>query len=451
MSTDRDVELGAALRALPTPDHGADFWADLERRLDEEPTPAGDELADDGSRFTGRGRAHRRRPRPSAGRWLLSAAAAVAVLVAAVAVLRPSDGDRRIIAGPPPSVTPAEQTWTVLSMSGLAPRRGHVAVWTGQEMIVWGGRDFDSRFNDGAAYDPVADRWVPLPPAPLAGGPNYNGVWTGSKLVVFGSVFSDVDGRASLTNEGATYDPSTRTWTPIAKWPLVARSGHTAVWTGDRMLVWGGGGLEERTFADGAAYDPTTDRWTMIPPAPIGERDGHSAVWTGSRMVVWGGGCCEEGGDPTPADGAAFDAGARRWEPVPAGPLSARSMHTAVWTGDRMLVWGGFTSDGAAYFPETRKWERLDDDARIQPRLRHSAVWTGSQMLVWGGEGPGGTYADGSAYDPARDAWQGLADAPISARGGHTAVWTGDAMLVWGGSNANQAFFADGAAYHSGR
>src|SRR6185436_238044 len=32
------------------------------------------------------------------------------------------------------------------------------------------------------------------------------------------------------------------------------RSGHTAVWTGSVMIVWGGNG--------GARYDPATDTWT---------------------------------------------------------------------------------------------------------------------------------------------------------------------------------------------
>lgn len=36
MSDDRDVELGRRLAALPTPDHGHDFWAQLDQRLSEE-------------------------------------------------------------------------------------------------------------------------------------------------------------------------------------------------------------------------------------------------------------------------------------------------------------------------------------------------------------------------------------------------------------------------------
>src|SRR5438876_470989 len=48
------------------------------------------------------------------------------------------------------------------------------------------------------------------------------------------------------------------TWTPtsITNAPD-ARAGHTAVWTGSEMIVWGGNELNT-----GARYNPSTDSWT---------------------------------------------------------------------------------------------------------------------------------------------------------------------------------------------
>jgi hypothetical protein len=51
-----------------------------------------------------------------------------------------------------------------------------------------------------------------------------------------------------------------------------------------------------------------------------------------------------------------YDPVAGRWQAVPAGPLSSRLFHTAVWTGQEMLVWGGTAgdaalADGASYRP----------------------------------------------------------------------------------------------------
>ena len=53
---------------------------------------------------------------------------------------------------------PATDTWTPVASTG-APSRApsHVAVWTGKEMVVWGGR-FDT---SGGRYDPVTDTWKP--------------------------------------------------------------------------------------------------------------------------------------------------------------------------------------------------------------------------------------------------------------------------------------------------
>src|SRR5437762_3248448 len=61
-----------------------------------------------------------------------------------------------------------------------------------------------------------------------------------------------------------------------------ARTGHTAVWTGTEMIVWGGVGNGGATILTGGRYSPGTDSGTATSttnaPAP---RSGHTAVWTG--------------------------------------------------------------------------------------------------------------------------------------------------------------------------
>ena len=67
-------------------------------------------------------------------------------------------------------------------------------------------------------------------------------------------------------------------------------------------------------------------------------------------------------------------------------------------------------------------------------RSLHTAVWTGSEMIVWGGSGPNGWLNTGGRYNPATDSWilTSTTNAP-SARDSHTAVWTGSEMIIWGG------------------
>ena len=65
------------------------------------------------------------------------------------------------------------------------------------------------------------------------------------------------------------------------------------------MIVWGG---EDDPFGNtnylntGGRYNPSTNTWTATTTvnAPSG-RAGHTAIWTGSEMIVWGG--YERGGN----------------------------------------------------------------------------------------------------------------------------------------------------------
>src|SRR6266576_3046208 len=71
-----------------------------------------------------------------------------------------------------------------------------------------------------------------------------------------------------------------------------ARDSHTAVWTGSEMIVWGGCDNINVTsvFNTGGRYNPSTNSWTATSTTNAPEaRAGHTAVWTGSEVIVWGG------------------------------------------------------------------------------------------------------------------------------------------------------------------
>src|SRR5262249_9123479 len=54
-------------------------------------------------------------------------------------------------------------TWTATSTTDApSARSAHTAVWTGSEMIVWGGRDGQfNLLNTGGRYNPTTDTWTP--------------------------------------------------------------------------------------------------------------------------------------------------------------------------------------------------------------------------------------------------------------------------------------------------
>ena len=79
------------------------------------------------------------------------------------------------------------------------------------------------------------------------------------------------------------------TWTATSG-PPDGREGHTAVWTGSEMIIWGGEIYPIAIYGTGARYNPSTHTWTRTnttcAPTP---RTLHATVLTGSEMVVWGG------------------------------------------------------------------------------------------------------------------------------------------------------------------
>src|SRR5438876_4057402 len=168
--------------------------------------------------------------------WLAKAEAEVPMTMAAVS----TSYTLPVIAGP--SGGCVDDTWTATStINAPTARYWHTAVWTGTEMIVWGGADSSST---GGKYYPSTDSWTATSIINVPGG----------------------------------------------------RIHHTAVWTGSEMIVWGGGSDPNYLF-DGGRYNPLTDTWAITSPtnAPTGRRD-HTAVWTGSEMLVWGGSGCVSSG-----------------------------------------------------------------------------------------------------------------------------------------------------------
>jgi N-acetylneuraminic acid mutarotase len=337
--------------------------------------------------------------------------------------------------------------------SGLAGRSNASVVWTRKAMIVWGGEGDGGMLADGASFDLSSQTWTPLPPAPLAPRRDQTAVWTGTKMLVFGGLNVGPDClQACALGDGAAYDSITNSWAPMAPAPLAPRSGHSAVWLLNRMIVWGGTGDGGSAFNDGASYDPVTDTWTLLPPAPLAPRGAHGTVATTNGMLVWGGYSAVAGRDF--ADGAVYRPAAGTWTPMapPPASLAARDAFASVWTGRQMLVWGGigrvagctgcFSGDGAAYDVTTDSWTPIAPSP-LGARGVPGAVWTGRDMLVWGGS-DGAALADGALYNPTDDTWSRLAGPGPGARWSQAMVWTGQQLLIWGGRGATGAL-ADGA------
>jgi hypothetical protein len=204
-------------------------------------------------------------------------------------------------------------------------------------MIVWGGIG-TSAGSTGGRYDPDTNSWVATSTTNAPEGRyDHTAVWTGFEMIVWGGSGSFV------LNTGGRYNPSTNSWTPTSTTNGPSgRLAHTAVWTGSEMIVWGGSGgcaFNMCVTNTGGRYNPTTDSWTdtSITNAPTA-RSFHTAVWTGSEMIVWGGAGYL----------VSFNTGGRYCAPPPPvlaqlGNISTRAF---VQTGDNVMI-GGFIVQGA--------------------------------------------------------------------------------------------------------
>src|SRR5439155_947350 len=216
-----------------------------------------------------------------------------------------------------------------------------------------------------------------------------------------------------------------------------------------RLALWGAGANSQTrklmlanttytlpTISD-AATGCTPDTWTSTSTANVpSTRDGHTAVWTGGEMIVWGG----FGSSMRLNTGGRYNPSTDSWAATSTGNApTGRSGHTAVWTGSEMIVWGGiggipYLNTGGRYDPSTDSWTATNTSNAPTARELHTAVWTNSEMIVWGGDDTAQDLNTGGRYDPGTDSWTGTttANAP-SARNAHTAIWTGSEMIVWGG------------------
>lgn len=331
-------------------------------------------------------------------------------------------------------------TWLPTSTTNApSPRNDATAIWTGQEMIVWGGygASVGAYINNGGRYNPVTDSWQAIStlnaPAPCS---QVDSIWTGQEMIVW-------CGRLSIEGyKGGRYDPTTDTWTPMSTLNAPGgRSYSTVIWTGTEMIVWGGYGTAY--LNSGRRYNPSTDTWQLVSqtgaPAP---RMHHTAVWTGTEMLVWGG----DGGPFAfiGDTGGSYDPVTDTWSNISSsGFLYNKLGHVANWSGAEMVVWHGNTNSGR-YNPATNHWNQIASLNALVDRQSPLSNWTESQMVVWGG----GNLNSGGSYSPVADSWNLMTftNAP-SGRSGGVSVWAGTVFIVWGGLDTSGVAINTGGRY----
>jgi hypothetical protein len=351
----------------------------------------------------------------------------------------------------------AKGDWEHISRAPIGWYQPEGAFWIKHRLVVVVGSSVQ-------IWEPKTGEWnviARIPQSDECEGCGYSEVvvWTGNRLLLWGGGFSyrAPNGKAYA---GASVELNGDI-EPLPKAPVPVRWWHDAVWTGEEMIIFGGGS-DSHARRDGAAYDPSARTWRTLPRSPVGGY-ANSLIWTGEEMITWGG--IRNDPDGTQgfprgfiAKGAAYNPESNTWRTLATSTLDPRGWHTAIWTGEEMIVWGGvsrsrsdcydcgYPEDTGAYDPEIDSW-RVIDTGPLSGRVEHTAVWTGESMVVYGGSAPGGDLEknDGAAYDLHSDNWAWLRDPPIKGRYRHAAIWTGREMIIWGGQGDRA--FSDGAIF----
>lgn len=202
--------------------------------------------------------------------------------------------------------SPGTKMWRPVSEIGQpSARRDPAVVWTGTEVIVWGGSasvDSDSRgkLTDGYALDLAKNVWRPLSTtnAPTSKSRGANAVWTGTQMAIPGGCFRRHPGPSVYCDFEVTklYDPKRDLWTDATALDHPRTFDSQIFWTGEtghrdterRLVIVGS--VEGDEF-DGriSLYAPETDRWDSrtLPYAAGSRKWAPKAAWVGQTLIVF--------------------------------------------------------------------------------------------------------------------------------------------------------------------
>ena len=282
---------------------------------------------------------------------------------------------------------------------------------------------------------PVTDPWswagqgwtrIADPPERFAGA---SWVWAGGHLIEWGGCTGD--SACSPTNEGFSYDPGTRSWTPM---PAAPRPEHdpVAVAEGDHAYFFGEGRI-------GQVFDATRNAWTELPEAPI---DPDMAVWTGNEIVALQG----TGSSDRETAAASYDPRSETWRSLPPPPI-AFNVASITWSGEDVVVLSGSldrrndpaspTVQAMALDPTSGQW-RTFSDTDLYPGSFASA-WVGDRLIAWD------YVTNWQSLDPVTGGWSSTRKLPLRFDecyvGGATVATT---AFAW---NCGEAAIFDGQSW----
>ncbi|ONH29136.1 hypothetical protein BL253_17115 [Pseudofrankia asymbiotica] len=240
------------------------------------------------------------------------------------------------------------RTWSKLPPAPIEQRTGAVAVWTGAEVVVWGGaRDLGpspkdnhlQAYTDGAAYNPATRTWTRLPPAPVAVGlVPVDAVVVDGKVVIWTHPMVRTSWEPDLAAQRTlVYDPATYQWRVAPGPGLIEYSGGSPLVATSAGAIAVSGSVNQvdapwNVRLSAARFDVATATWTPLPVPGFPPSLCPSSVVPLRDLAT---GTTVAAAVPTCGDPQVLDPASGQWVPI------------TDWGADKVLA--GVPSSGDAY------------------------------------------------------------------------------------------------------
>lgn len=384
------------------------------------------------------------------------------IMLGAGALVRIGSDDgatTEVVAGPGHAVG-EPGTWNPMPEGPLSARRDSFAFTVGNEVVIFGGypeprcRGMDvncrqgTRLLDGAAFDPTSRTWRPIAetPEPIGRG---SGAVVGDRLYLWVSGCSNVE--SCDAGPFVAYDLSENSWTPLSMPPGLRDASIRLAPFGDQVVAYP---AHSELGSLDYLYTPDHDTWTALPPAPaavpVSER---TIVAHDDDLYLFGLGL-----DPPGVHGAAvLRSGTDQWTVLDDGDSLGYGM---VWapSGDLLVNPGGRVetdpddpirtdegvaaisgiSDGGVLDTETDTWAALPERVSETPSVPNA---NGLGTVA----GPRLIVSVDVVLDALAETWTVLPESESVAANRAAVAWVGDTLVAWGGVGDDRMPVSSGA------
>lgn len=256
-----------------------------------------------------------------------------------------------------------------------------------------------------------------------------------AQLRRYGTYLADADDAGEFTNDHGTATAPT------------PRSGRLVLIGALTLFVVILAGLVVRAATQNSSpvIDGPGSEWIRVPDSPLSPRSGASIGWTGDEIVVFGGwtAMCPPGADcmgPEELpyrDGAAYDPIQQRWRPIADAPLPINRTSTVTLNGEIFALAASWANGSNVATPRTLlRYDAPADRWRtydLPSSAGQGIVATDSTVIVYSTSSNG--HPEDVEFDPETETWAEVPDDPVGPSYDRLFVWADQTLVLFAKSS----------------